>query len=439
MSFEDTGDNLIPTTVIDEETEFKTNIEFTEIMDGDCLTRILKKFTKGYKTQTILSMLSSSLTLISLSLPFTIQSSGLFLSLGLCVVIFLFTFFSMYILLEVILKTNATNYHQLIYAFIGKKIAFVYDIINFIYLFSILVIHLIFNFLIISNILLEFGVENTNSFVAKLFILLIPFIIQIPLSLLKKFNQMRLFTMICAGMIIIYYVITLILLFVNFGERQKEIEFAANNFNWLYANAIFSILFGTHSYIFSIFGQFILKTKKRSTDVIIISHSIEIVLFIIFSFIGYFYSTHSQNLLASIIQKERSIPILIVQIIFVLLIQFLIPIQMTQIKEGIRNTLANAALANQPLSLPTEIIITVIVLLLGNICVYLTQEIKLFIGISGGICSGIICFVLPYFAYCKVFEEANYKHYIGFIVMLVTILVSATTTVHSFTDLISGK
>ena len=172
---------------------------------------------------------------------------------------------------------------------------------------------------------------------------------------------------------------------------------------------------------------------------IIISHSIEIVLFIIFSFIGYFYSTHSQNLLSSIIQKERSIPILIVQIIFVLLIQFLIPIQMTQIKEGIRNTLANAALANQPLSLPTEIIITVIVLLLGNICVYLTQEIKLFIGISGGICSGIICFVLPYFAYCKVFEEANYKHYIGFIVMLVTILVSATTTVHSFTDLISGK
>ena len=228
-------------------------------------------------------------------------------------------------------------------------------------------------------------------------------------------------------------------LFVNFGERQKEIEFAPNNFNWLYANAIFSILFGTHSYIFSIFGQFMLKTKKRSTDVIIISHSIEIVLFIIFSFIGYFYSTHSQNLLSSIIQKERSIPILIVQIIFVLLIQFLIPIQMTQIKEGIRNTLANAALANQPLSLPTEIIITVIVLLLGNICVYLTQEIKLFIGISGGICSGIICFVLPYFAYCKVFEEANYKHYIGFIVMLVTILVSATTTVHSFTDLISGK
>ena len=46
MSFEDSGDNLVPTTVIDEETEFKTNIEFTEIMDGDCLTRILKKFTK---------------------------------------------------------------------------------------------------------------------------------------------------------------------------------------------------------------------------------------------------------------------------------------------------------------------------------------------------------------------------------------------------------
>ena len=207
-------------------------------------------------------MLSSSLTLISLSLPFTIQSSGLFLSLGLCVIIFLFTFFSMYILLEVILKTNATNYHQLIYAFIGKKIAFVYDIINFIYLFSILVIHLIFNFLIISNILLEFGVGNTNSFVAKLFILLIPFIIQIPLSLLKKFNQMRLFTMICAGMIIIYYVITLILLFVNFGERQKEIEFAPNNFNWLYANAIFSILL----ILVLIGGYFAIKYAKQSKE-----------------------------------------------------------------------------------------------------------------------------------------------------------------------------
>ena len=84
MSIDESSDaNLIPTTIIDEEAEFKTNIEFTEIMDGDCLTRILKKFTKGYKTQTIISMISSSLTLITFSLPYTIETSGIMVSFGL--------------------------------------------------------------------------------------------------------------------------------------------------------------------------------------------------------------------------------------------------------------------------------------------------------------------------------------------------------------------
>lgn len=436
MSINESSDaNLIPTTIIDEEAEFKTNIEFTEIMDGDCLTRILKKFTKGYKTQTIISMISSSLTLITFSLPYTIETSGILVSFGLCLIIFFFTFFTMYILLEVILKTNAVNYHQLIYAHVGQKMCIVYEIFNFVYLFSLIIIQQIFSYLLIYNILkVGFGIYMDKT-VEKYLILLIPMVIQIPLSLLKKFNQLSLFTMICAGIIIVYIFVSFFCLMFNLSERKKELPLYPVNMNVFYTYAIFTILFGSHNYLFSIFNQFMLKTKKRSTDVILYSHLIEIMLFLIMTVIGYFYSTNSDSLSKIIILQARSIPILIVQILLVICIQFLIPISITNIKECIKNTISNAPLTTQPLSLAKDIVITIIVLLLGNVCVFFTQEVKLFIGISGGICSGIICYMIPYFVYCKIFEESNYKHYLGFVIMLFNFLASGTATVHSFIDL----
>lgn len=365
MSFEESSDaNLIPTTVIDEEAEFKTNIEFSEIIDGDCLTRILKKFTKGYKTQTIISMISSSLTLITFSLPYTIASSGILVSFGLSVIIFFFTFFTVYILLEVMLKTNAINYHQLIYANLGQKMCIFYEIFNFLYLFSLIIIQQIFSYLLIDNIFrVGFGVY-INETVAKYLILLIPMIIQIPLSLLTKFNQLSLFTMICAGIIIIYIFVSFFCLMFNLSDRKTELPLCPVNMNVFYTYAIFTILFGSHNYLFSIFNQFMLKTKKRSTDVILYSHLIEILIFLIMAVIGYFYSTNSASLANIIILKTRSIPILVIQILLVISIQFLIPISVTNIKECIKNTIANAPLTTQPLSLVKDIVITVVVLLI---------------------------------------------------------------------------
>ena len=73
------------------------------------LQKYLKKISKGYKTQTILSMISSSMTIITFSLPYIIETSVIVHAFSLCILIVLCTFFTLYILLEVILKTNATN------------------------------------------------------------------------------------------------------------------------------------------------------------------------------------------------------------------------------------------------------------------------------------------------------------------------------------------
>ena len=47
----------------------------------------------------------------------------------------------------------------------------------------------------------------------------------------------------------------------NLSERKKELPLYPVNMNVFYTSALFTILFGSHNILFSIFNQFMLNTK----------------------------------------------------------------------------------------------------------------------------------------------------------------------------------
>ena len=54
--------NLIPTTIIDEEPELTTDVDLTQVNSKSCLSKLCIKFSKGYKSYTIIQLSTSTLT-----------------------------------------------------------------------------------------------------------------------------------------------------------------------------------------------------------------------------------------------------------------------------------------------------------------------------------------------------------------------------------------
>ena len=71
--------NLIPTTIIDEEPELTTDVDLTQINNKSYLPKLCIKFSKGYKSYTIIQLSTSTLTLVALTLPYILHTCGMIL------------------------------------------------------------------------------------------------------------------------------------------------------------------------------------------------------------------------------------------------------------------------------------------------------------------------------------------------------------------------
>ena len=102
--------NLIPTTIIDEEPELTTDVDLTQVNSKSCLSKLCIKFSKGYKSYTIIQLSTSTLTIIALTLPYILHTCGMVEGAIIFTIIGVISFYTMTLMLELIMKTNAISY-----------------------------------------------------------------------------------------------------------------------------------------------------------------------------------------------------------------------------------------------------------------------------------------------------------------------------------------
>lgn len=441
MSFEEecSEGNLLPSTIIDEEPELKTNVEFTEIVDGDCLTKLMKKFTKGYKTQTIIAMSCSTFGLVSLMLPLSLKLCGLVPTILIYIVTYACSLFTMLMLLEIILKTNALNYHQLTYSYIGRKWAMVYDIFNLLYQFFVLVLYQLFSHKIIKNLIIKFwDVKLEENYLADFFISGIPLLLYLPITQMTRFLKVTSLSIIVSAVLVVYLIMMIICLFLKKYSGGPLNIFEGNAIHYLYGYGLFTAVFGSHSNLFDNLSQFMLKTAKRATSVVLWSQVIQFVFFIFFIFLGFFLNPE-KNDYSLIILNINFIPIIIVKILIVLLLTFLIPLQVNLVKDGLKNFTIKSSPVQKPFPVVIDLLIGLILLLIGGIILYFVNEPLKYIAIIGGICCSVICYFFPVYGYLVIFKEKTYKHYIGYIIIIFNVFLGATLTFYGSYKLLRSK
>ena len=95
----DSQTNLVPTTVIDEEPELTTDVDVTQLNNKNYFSSLCIKFSKGYKSYTILQLSSLSINIFSLSLPIILMYLGVVEGLLVYVFISLLSFYTMTLIL----------------------------------------------------------------------------------------------------------------------------------------------------------------------------------------------------------------------------------------------------------------------------------------------------------------------------------------------------
>ena len=440
-------DNLIPSQIIDEETEFKTSIEFTEIIDGDCLTRLYKKLTFGYTTQTVISIISNILNMFLLSLPYIVHTNGFCFGSIILIYVFITSCFSLCRIFDVLLKKNVVSYHQALYNYVSKSMAMFYNIIYVIYLFGKMLLYQYLSFTIVNKIISNmFSLDSDNSNKCKLIIFIVLFVIQVIISHISFiYNKRALFQLITLFTCIIIFIIRVIFMILNLidestpihknkSDNKIDIWFKINtNTFFSYATCV-CIFCSVHNYIFPIYTYFELKSQKRIKDVLCKSQTISIISAFIFCIVAYlsidteYENNENDYEMIILLNKvdDKVILSFIFQILFCLLILTYIATVLENFRYVIRQTITNSphlTRQQQQQSGLSNLLVNIFVLGISNVIIGIMFErerlFEMLVCLIGGICLGFISFVFPIVLYGMVVDGNCTKKIIASVIMLV--------------------
>ena len=429
--------NLIPDSVIDEAPEFSTDIEFSNIQDKNCICQCYLRFLMGNKLPSIFNISSSSISILFFLLPFVILYNKIIFSFLEIILIGFFSFYTMNLLLEQMSKKKDQSYYKFVYNNVGKTTSYIYEVFNFIYKFSGLIILQHFSILFFKNIIIFKKIINDKDLYSKIILFGVCLVIQFIFSYeyftiflpLKYLNSI---TIIITQFILLFKLIIQSKSKYTIEWIKKE-EF--NNEIWIYIQ-ILIIIFNNHNDIYLHFNRFYTKTFKRVNILINWSWIIIIVEIMTFMIILYLYTEAFNielvfnNPIEYLISENKNdvfyYVFLILVIIFSINIQVLISESLYKIKEEIKIIFHQKIMMTS-----TNILITFFFLVLTNLISFIIYKIKLFIGI----CCGITCFTayfFPAFSHLIVFEPNIIKKILNILIMIIFPILGMMMIFYSF-------
>lgn len=219
-------------------------------------------------------------------------------------------------------------------------------------------------------------------------------------------------------------------------KKESIVLFEKSNWSMLYSIGIILLIFNSHNNLFENFKGFKINTKKRQNKVILIHFIIIFLIFLSFAYIGYFLSLSANSFNSIILLTSNELAtssfakvlLYILKMLLVVSFQFKIISLISKIKDEIK------FISHNQLSTIINIVLSIFIPLISCAISLFVRNILTIIGIAGGICSCIICFAIPSYAYSVLITGNSIQQIINFVVMVGGIVLGGFITVFSFID-----
>ena len=459
-------DNIYPRSIIDEDPELTSSIEYTQSNVGG-LDKITRKFSRGTIFNSIFTLFYNSPFITILFFPYAFSKCGFIIGLVVLTLISLNSYFTSFLVLRIKQRTKCNSYNDLLVTYIGKKGNVVYNIIYFIFCFGMCLIYL-FVFNEISREVHYTFTGNDPGRLPEIIILLSGFVIfGIPSFFIKKHkyvNKFKIATLvaICVSLFMLI-VFSLVLSKPCRGENFKKEKFVFKKFNLEYFTmlGIISLSLANHPFLFRNMGDLNMFTMKRGKKVFLHTTIIQFFFYIVFGILGMFanqFNSQQFNPLVIVIKHcEHNSTYYVgvfISCVVGLLCEFNVSHSITQFFENTKrsnetdkniltqlvNTDINNILYKDQIKSTTESKreeqIQLLIKIIENFFVHLVffmvnQHIDIFFGFVGGICSSALCYVIPVICYLSVEKNLKIlpKIFILFVASVMSVLGLSVTTV----------
>lgn len=457
-------DNIYPRSVIDEDPELTSSIEFTQSNVGG-LDKIARKFSRGTILNSIFTLFYNSPFITILFFPYAFSKCGFIIGLIVLTLISLNSYFTSFLVLRIKQKTKCNSYNDLLMTYIGKKGNVVYNIIYFIFCFGMCLIYL-FVFNEISKQVYYTITDKDPERLPQILILLGGFVLcGIPSFFIKQHkyvNKCKIATLVAVCVSIFMLIVFSLLSRQCRGEefKKENLVFKKFNLDYFIMLAIISLSLGNHPFLFRNMGNLNMFTMKRGKKVFLHTTIIQFFFYIFFGILALLanqFNNQQFNPLVIVIKHCQHNPPYYVNIaiscIVGLLCEFNVSHSITQFFENTKttnndnnmisqlvNTDINNILYKEQSKSTTEkkreeqiqLLIKIIECFFVHLIFFVVKQyIDFFFGFVGGICTSALCYVIPVICYLSVDKQIKIvpKVFIVFVATVMSILGVSVSTI----------
>jgi hypothetical protein len=414
----------IKNSIIDESPELDTEAELSGVEFGQ---KLLTKIQDGSLVHTAISLIAFSPITIYFIIPGLFAQGGL---LCCCIVMTCFllaTYFSLCIILRIIIEKRFPEYNAMIKGFLDNKFYYLFHILHHIFylgysLFNVFIVHQLLSLLI-----------TTESMYPKLILMISAFIFQFPLTLLTKPDIQRIIKIIQMIFIIIGSILYIVIDLPS-NESTSTITSKELIQAFLFSKKvhIYFIIFGTFNVltfhqinIFQEISHMKTFTIKRGHTLIKIVLIIHVIIIFTLGIIGSFTQRQNTRLYYFFrnedVKDSKMLSILLMLIMIVCLSESAI-----NVSRGVK-----VALKFKKERIDRKVhgfLCGIVVIVINMGCILIRKKFKegkegFFIVAFGGIVISVIEYLIPGLLYLKIIPDLSknqrYMNVILYSVMIV--------------------
>ncbi len=414
-----------------DETSENEKIEEEEI---SCLRRFFGPIRSGSLRGSTVALASITFGGGCLAFPYVVTKTGPILALIIFFTVAAFSYYTIKLLLDEGVKSGIMDYNNLLKHALGRKMVVLSDINNMILCLGVIMSYqlTVYRFALqLGNNF--FGIDPENQ-INKLILVGCCLFVQIALSMLKNISKLQ-YASIVGTIALIYSIIVIFIeMFFylrNYLDSGNTIPwFVAPNWDYLDTFSTFMFGFSSHNGIYQIFVELKRPSPKRFNKIISRSFGIEVVLYLLISFGGYF-STFQET--KDIFLDRPDLPglqydifIRIAKVTLFICLHCTMAINYNIMRMSFKSMWFDGG----DIPFFKDLSITIFIYIISNTLVFFISDVTEILGVIGGFCTILICFINPILIHLKLSGKNNScwqtaRAYI--ILIIVTIIGTAAT------------
>jgi amino acid permease len=377
-----------------------------------------------------------------LAFPSAVAQCGPIIALAIFIFVATISYYTLSLLLENGTKTKIMDYNELIVKTMGTKMLLFSDINNIILCFGTIMSYQ----LTVYNFALQEGSEVFGFDITpkhRLYLQLFCFcFIQIPINLLKDIAKLQYASII--GTITLIYSIGVVVVEMPFymtsylQTNSFPPLLVLPNRGYLDTFSTFIYGFSSHNGIFQIFIELNRPSSTRNYKVLRRSFMIELMLYISIAYGGFFSTFYNTP---GVFLDRPDLPGFLDYFVKIAKLSLFICLHCSM---AINNNIMRISVVpmffnTKEISFKKNFIIVTITYFLANVAVFYIKSVVQIIGMIGGFCSIVICFINPIMIHILLSDlpHTHPKNILRYILLAFVVILGCMAGLKSFNDIIN--